>query len=53
MCTKKCMHTAATNQKVDEQNWHSNQKYDEEDIGSWTVEKSALVEDCFKIKFSS
>ena len=52
-CTNKYMHIAATNQKVAEQNWHSHQKNDAEDIGSWTVEKSALVEDDFKIKFSS
>ena len=54
ICTKKCIvYIAATNQEVAEQNWHSNQKNDEEDIGSWAVEKSALVEDCFKIKLSS
>ena len=47
------MHIAATNQEVAEQNWHSNQKNDKEDICSWTVEKSALVEDRFKIKLSS
>ena len=47
------MHVATTNQKVAEQNWHSNQKSEEQDIGSWTVEKSSFVEDCFKIKLSS
>ena len=47
------IYIAVTNQKVAEQNWHSNQKSEEQDIGSWTVEKSALVEDSFKIKFSS
>ena len=52
ICTKKCVHTAATNQKVAEQNWPSHQKNEKEDIGSWTIEKSALVEDHFEIKLS-
>ena len=47
------MHVAATNQKVAEQNWHSNQKSEEQDIGSWTVEEGSFVEDCFKIKLPS
>ena len=48
------IYIAVTNQKVAEQNWHSNQKSEEQDIGSWSVEEStALVEDCFKIKLSS
>ena len=47
------VYIAATNQKVAEQNWHSNQKNEEQDIGSRSVEESALVEDCFKIKLSS
>ena len=47
------MHIASTNQKVAEQHWPSDQKSEEQDIGSWTVEESSLVEDCFKIKLSS
>ena len=47
------VYITATNQKVAEQNWHSNQKSEEQDIGSRSVKKSALVEDSFIIKLSS
>ena len=46
---KLCMYMSVTNQKIVERNWHSDQKSEEQDIGSWTVENIALVEDCFKI----
>ena len=43
---KICIYMSVTNQKIVERNWHSDQKSEEQDIGSWTVENSALVEDC-------
>lgn len=50
---KICIYMSVTNQKIVERNWHSDQKSEEQDIGSWTVEESSLVEDCLKIVLAS
>ena len=43
-------HLTVTNQKVGEQNWHGDQKSEEQNIGSWTVEEGSFFEGVLKTK---
>ena len=45
--------TVATNQEVGEQNWHGDQKCNEQDVAGWSVEEISFIEGVLKIKLPS